>query len=113
MRAILLSFCVIAIGALPVYADPPEPRIFSGWMTPRWTLPSDTGRLIGYHVGGGALPRFGEPRYGDEGTWGWDYQGILPRRVMLNWWHGRRYQGGAGAYRTEGPHLYRHDEKAR
>src|SRR5258708_271545 len=69
-----------------------------------WALPSDTGHNIGYHVGGGASqPHQAEPRRDDEGTWGWDYQGwLLPRRVMNGWWHGRRAQGGTGAYRTDG-----------
>jgi hypothetical protein len=61
---------------------------------------SDTGSYIGYYVGGGAACP-GEPRFVNEGTWGWDYQGwLFPRRVMLDWWHGRRYQGGSGHYRT-------------
>jgi hypothetical protein len=65
-----------------------------------YAVPSDTGSYVGYYVGGGA-PCRGEPRTPDEGTWGWDYQGwFLPRRVMLDWWHGRRYQGGIGHYRT-------------
>lgn len=72
-----------------------------------WVLPSDTGHYLGYHVGGGAgHPRKAESRQPDEGTWGWDYQGLFPRRVMLGWWHGRRYQGGTGAYKTDGPRLY-------
>jgi len=78
-----------------------RPRLFN------WALPSDTGHSLGYHVGGGAgNPRKAEPRRDDEGTWGWDYQGwLLPRRVSLGWWHGRRAQGGPGAYKTEGPRL--------
>ena len=77
-------------------------------LPPRWALPSDTGHSIGYHVGGGnPFWRRAEPRHPDEGTWGWDYQGwLLPRRVLSGWWHGRRYQGGTGAYRTDGPKLY-------
>ena len=71
------------------------------------TAPSDTGHYCGYYVGGGAHWR-GEGRYAHEGTWGWDYVGILvPRRVGLGWWHGK-YQGGTGTYRTDGPKL-RHE----
>ncbi len=45
-----------------------------------------------------------EPPLPDEGTWGWDYHGYcLPSRVILGWWHGRKYQGGEGAYSTDGP----------
>jgi hypothetical protein len=68
-----------------------------------WAQPSNTMRYDGYYVGGGA-PFCGEPRYFWEGTWGWDYIGCFPpRRVRLNWWHGRRYQGGTGSYKTDGP----------
>ncbi|MCI0361156.1 MAG: hypothetical protein L0211_21970 [Planctomycetaceae bacterium] len=70
-------------------------------------IPSDTGRYCGYLVGGGAVC-FGEGRYLDEGTWGWDYMGLCFRkRVALDWWHGR-YQGGVGQYQTDGPKL-RHE----
>jgi hypothetical protein len=70
----------------------------------RWAKPSDTGRYTGYQVGGGARLRRGEPPLAHEGTWGWDYTGgLFQRRVIHNWWHGRRYQGGPGAYRTDGP----------
>jgi hypothetical protein len=70
----------------------------------KWARPTDTGKYCGYYVGGGAAFR-GEPRYPCEGTWGWDYCGWhrLPHRVMLCWWHGRKYQGGSGAYKTDGP----------
>jgi len=69
-----------------------------------YARPSDTGRCIGYYVGGGA-PCHGEPRLLNEGTWGWDYKGFgyLPKWIALQWWHGRRYQGGTGAYKTDGP----------
>ena|ERR1051325_5330007 len=72
---------------------------------PRLTIPSDTGHYRGYYIGGGALNLHkAEPRYLDEGTWGWDYQGwLLPRRIVLGWCHGRRYQDGSGAYRTDSP----------
>ena len=67
-----------------------------------YAMPSDTGRYIGYYVGGGAAYH-GDPRALNEGTWGWDYKGFcLPRHIALQWWHGRRYQGGSGAYKTDG-----------
>ncbi len=66
---------------------------------------SDTSAYCGYTVGGGAA-HHGEPRYLDEGTWGWDYTGwLFQRRVGLDWFHGARYQGGPGAYKTDGPRL--------
>lgn len=111
MAKILLSALVcFTIGAAMVRADDPQTPasgpIIHG---PRLVLPSDTGRSIGYHVGGGnTWLRRAEPRNPDEGTWGWDYQGwLLPRRVVPGWWHGRRYQGGTGSYQTDGPRLYR------
>src|SRR5256885_13000933 len=66
-----------------------------------YARPSDTPKYVGYYVGGGSAVG-GTHRFCDEGTWGWDYQGcLLPHRVILYWSHWR-YQGGTGAYRTEG-----------
>jgi hypothetical protein len=66
--------------------------------------PSILPHECGYYVGGGAPCNEGEARYGDEGTWGWDYFGMLGlKKVALNWYHGERYQGGTGAYKTDGP----------
>jgi hypothetical protein len=71
----------------------------------RYAQPTRTPEYVGYYVGGGAA-RDGEPRYPHEGTWGWDYGGrLFPKRIMLNWWHGERSQGGTGAYKTEGPKI--------
>jgi hypothetical protein len=65
-----------------------------------YAWPSDTGHYIGYYVGGGCGCH-GEPRHPDEGVWGWDYRGcLLPRRIVLDWCHCGRYQGGLGYYRT-------------
>jgi hypothetical protein len=71
--------------------------------------PSTTSGGIGYYVGGGvpighALGQ-GERRRPDEGTWGWDETGSshFRHRMILGWSHGRNYQGGTGAYRTDGP----------
>jgi hypothetical protein len=119
LLAMVLSFNVIVSGVGAALADPPGhsgagpadggPRV--AW----WAVPSDTGHYLGYYVGGGCgRPLKGEQRRADEGTWGWDYQGwLVPRRVMLQWWHGRRSQGGTGAYNTEGPKLYRPEENAK
>ena len=69
-------------------------------------IPSNTRNYSGYWVGGG-LPIKGERPHLQEGTFGWDYfGGCFKRRVVLNWSHGRRYQGGMGAYKTDGPKLH-------
>jgi hypothetical protein len=68
--------------------------------------PSNTRYYGGYWVGGG-LPVLGDEPTFEEGTFGWDYFGsFFMRRVALNWSHGRRYQGGTGAYKTDGPKLH-------
>jgi hypothetical protein len=72
----------------------------------RHVEPSVTPGGIGYYVGGGVPFHRGQPpRDRDDGTWGWDETGlhVLRRRTILGWSHGRRYQGGTGAYRTDGP----------
>jgi hypothetical protein len=59
----------------------------------------------GYYVGGGT-PTRGAGRSIDDGTWGWDYGGILfTKRISLNWTAKGRPQGGTGAYKTDGPKL--------
>jgi hypothetical protein len=73
--------------------------------------PSMTPGGIGYYVGGGVPIGHrlayddGACRRRDEGTWGWDETGGVHcrRRVILGWSHGRRYQGGTGSYRPDGP----------
>jgi hypothetical protein len=93
----------------PPAADSPEEQARAGYpqdIRPR-AKPSDTGRYAGYYVGGGSLnPRKGELPGPDEGTWGWDYVGgCFKHRVILNWWHGRRTQGGVGRYEPDGPRV--------
>ena len=67
--------------------------------------PSDTGAYVGYQVGGGATCQGDGPCI-EDGTWGWDYEGRwLPSKVILGWWHGRREQGGEGAYKPDGPRV--------
>jgi hypothetical protein len=70
----------------------------------KYAKPSNTPHYCGGYVGGGTICK-GDPRSLDEGTWGWDYQGCCAgfRRIWLQWSHGRRYQGGTGAYKTDGP----------
>ena len=70
--------------------------------------PADSAHEVGYYVGGGAPVKshHGEPRREGEGTWGMDYTGIIiPKKNVLNWWHGSRYQGGKGAYEADGPRI--------
>jgi len=94
-------------GAQEIVLDPIHGVVDCPPAIARWAIPSNNHRYFGYWVGGGALSRRkGDAPAVDEGTWGWDYRGqLLPRRVDLLWWHGRRYQGGVGAYKTDGPHL--------
>jgi hypothetical protein len=64
--------------------------------------PANTPAYVGYYVGGGT-GCMGCPRRVEEGTWGRDYQGHwIPRHVGLQWSHGRLYQGGIGAYDSDG-----------
>ena len=66
--------------------------------------PSVTPGGIGYYVGGGVAWGHGENRGRHDGTWGWDETGGWRhrRRGILGWSGGRKYQGGTGAYRTDG-----------
>lgn len=67
---------------------------------------SESAPEIGYYVGGGApqRSRHAHSRAPQEGVWGTDYAGLLvPKHVVLGWWHGQRSQGGTGAYATDGP----------
>lgn len=48
----------------------------------------------------------GEARRQSEGTFGYDYSGLyFKRNTWLLWTHGRREQGGAGRYETDGPRI--------
>lgn len=70
--------------------------------------PTVTAGGTGYYVGGGAsIFHHAHPRRRNEGTWGWDDTGhhSFRHRVVLGWFHGRKYQGGAGSYATDGPHI--------
>jgi hypothetical protein len=76
------------------------PRALSGHL-----VPSATRNGIGYCVGGGVAYGRGRGRGRDDGAWGWDETGYPRhrRRVILGWSQGRLYQGGTGAYATDGP----------
>ena len=96
--------------AVPLFAAPSK---FETWragfpdkLMP-WAIPADTCLETGYYVGGGGLENCccagSRGRSRREGTWGWDYQGVLPRIVALGWSHPRRYLGGTGKYDPDGP----------
>lgn len=67
-----------------------------------WARPGYGSKYLVYYVGGGSKTFYrSEGRRADEGTFGVDYMPIVPgfrHSVALGWWHGRRYQGGAGEY---------------
>ncbi len=69
----------------------------------RYALPTNTSNYDGYYVGGGAALH-GQPRCANEGTWGWDYLGLFPKCVVLDWWHGAHAQGGGASYATDYNH---------
>jgi hypothetical protein len=72
-------------------------------------IPSNTRHYGGYWLGGG-VPVIGAVPVAEDGTYGWDYFGILfSKRIDLRYSHGHRYQGGTGAYKTDGPRL-RHEK---
>lgn len=86
-------------------ADSPQSRAGYASKVAWWARPSESSAFAAYRVGGGQLAGGSGPS-GDQGTWGWDYRGgLFPRRTILNWSNGPRYQGGTGAYRTDGPHV--------
>ena len=66
-------------------------------------------RYSGDSIGGGQAFG-GQGRCANEGTWGWDYTPFRPmsRRFFLGYSHGRRSQGGTGAYNAEGPRPIEH-----
>jgi hypothetical protein len=76
------------------------------FVRPYHAYPTDAPPYCFGWVGGGAPTGIGDARTLEEGTWGMDYCGHLVRhRVWLNWFHGRRAQGGEGRYETDGPKL--------
>jgi hypothetical protein len=63
----------------------------------------------GGYIGGGKA-HGGHERCANQGTWGWDYTPFRPMssKIFLKWSHGRHYQGGTGAYATDGPKPLEH-----
>jgi hypothetical protein len=103
---------VVAVSARTAAAQSCDCRSGYSGQAAWYAVPSDTGRYVGYYVGGGS-PFRGDAPLPCEGVWGWDYSGIhCAPRILLLWNHGRLYQGGTGAYRTDGPRfLEEHKEK--
>jgi hypothetical protein len=101
LMAFALTGCAGVCGRGDTCADPQQRAGYPSEVS-RCAKPSDTGHYDGYYVGGGASCR-GDAPTPEQGTWGWDYAGLLaPARVALGWSNSRE-QGGAGAYRTDGP----------
>jgi hypothetical protein len=93
----------------PRYAKHPAPHTLARAGQPqrvrRLSLPTYTRAYDAGWVGGGGGFRGDAPRI-NEGVWGRDYVGLVyPRRVWPHWTHGRRQQGGTGAYKSDGPRL--------
>lgn len=87
--------------------DPVERAGHPEWVSPL-AKPTKSSHEEGYFIGGGARvkSRGGQERRIGEGTWGTDYSGlVIPKKTNLLWWHGQRYQGGVGSYRTDGPRI--------
>ena len=87
--------------------DPVERAGHPEWVSPL-AKPTKSSHEECYFIGGGAREksRGGQERRIGEGTWGTDYTGlIIPKKTNLLWWHGQRYQGGVGSYRTDGPRI--------
>ena len=68
-----------------------------------WAKPGFTRKEDGYYVGGGCLYFGRGPNGTGYGVWGWDYIGCVPKRIMLKFCDRCKYQGGTGAYKTDGP----------
>jgi hypothetical protein len=107
----LAAGCACVGGRKEIRPEDEERRAGYPHTVASWAKPSDTGRYKGYYVGGGS-PCRGEGPCEEEGTWGWDYCGLcLPSKIALGWWHGRKEQGGTGAYKTDGPRLPEHEKE--
>ena len=101
LRILSLALSTMAASSVLYAAEPcidPLHRAGHPECVNRWAMPSDNCHYGGYYVGGG-LPVLGESRcVQHEGTWGWDYFGILfTKKVDLNWGHGTRQQNGTYA----------------
>jgi hypothetical protein len=98
----LIVALLIVLGA-PRFGDAQEPCDRSGYQgrVAWFAVPSNSKGYAGYSLGGSKAIRGSEPR-SEEGTWGWDYRGIIPSRVMLRWNRGEYHEGSGGTYRVDG-----------
>jgi len=110
-KAFALVVCLAAVvmhattvAAVDYYSSDPEGHRRAGRPTVVKALsaPSNTRHYDGYYVGGGSMFLAGGDRQTSEGTWGWDYGGLLKNTwVRLGWNSGNRHQGGTGSYSPE------------
>jgi hypothetical protein len=99
LAAVLLVLCSSATAS----AEDHWQRAYKPTCVHRFAKPSNTSKYSGGIVGGGSALR-GEGPYSDEGTWGWDYSGMLPiKRIWLDWSH-QHPQAGGGKYDTDRRH---------
>lgn len=115
-RRLLLCGWIFSLGChrpfLEVKTHEDPTRVGHPEQIKRHALTQEEEYNVGHPIGGGA-PRFFSKIFSkkedpslDEGTWGWDYAGRwFPSQVALDWWHGRRFQSGEGAYKVD--HLKR------
>jgi hypothetical protein len=106
----LLAFLLLADPTISAADKPVDHELRSGHASSiaPWARRDNSRHYSGGFVGGGAVRR-GDDRGTSEGTWGWDFHGLVPRKtIWLGRWHGLRDQGGRGAYKTEGPRLFGH-----
>jgi hypothetical protein len=106
LLGILLGNAVIGQAGNPdcTTLENPFQRAGNPQCTAPWARGPNGQRQVGYYVGGGARFRHGSPRYCNEGVWGVDAQPIVPGlhfATVLHWWHGQKYQGGAGSYEPD------------
>lgn len=95
------TFTILILSTLSAEANDDLARAGCPQHVARYARVGYNNRYVAYYVGGGAKTLRGEPRQTHEGTFGVDYQPIVPgfrSGVVLGWWHGRRLQGGTGQY---------------
>ena len=106
----LLALCLVPGPSLQAENPPTNDQQRSGYASSiaPWARRTVSRHDSGGFVGGGAARR-GEDRSEIQGTWGWDFHGLMGgKKIWLGWGNGRRDQGGRGAYKTEGPRIINH-----
>ncbi len=103
----LSTLCLISAVSLKAEEPPVDDEHRSGHASSiaPWARLSGSRHYSGGFLGGGAAWR-GETRSEIQGTWGWDFHGLIgSKKIWLGWRNGRRDQGGQGAYKTDGPRI--------